>query len=97
MSDGIYILETKDGYRVAYYREYDDFFGSYDDNTLNYPPNSAKFKYVFGQCTVHKNSDDALSEAFQINKKYDEPEYGIMFIKNYRNMTFEELVNGNAA
>lgn len=96
MSDGVYILETKDGYRVAYCRDYDDFFVAFDDATLDYVPHVPRFKTVFGNCKVFNDKNDALNEAFDIDKQLIETIDGIMFIDNYHNMTFEELVNGKA-
>jgi hypothetical protein len=96
MSDGVYILETKDGYRVAYCRDYDDFFVAFNDSTLNYSPNGARFKLVFGKCKVFDDKKDAMNEAFDIVKTIGQTDDGIMFIGDYLSYTFEDVINGKA-
>jgi hypothetical protein len=97
MSDGVYVLVTKDGYRVAYAKNYDAFFGPFIDEGFNYKPNGERLKEVFGNCELFADEKTALTAANGISKIIDETDDGVMFIKNYPNYTFEELISGKAA
>lgn len=95
MSSGVYILKTKDGYRVNFSDRYYDFFGSYDDGTGNYNANAKAIEEVFGLCTCYETRESALTKATDISNQLTFETFdGIMFIDNYQNMTFEELTNG---
>lgn len=95
MSNGVYVLVTKDGYRAAYSDNYDAFFGPFIDEGFNYLPERAKFFDVFGKCDVYASEDEALKFATEISKFFMHLDDGVMFIRNYPEITFEELVYGN--
>jgi hypothetical protein len=97
MNTGVYILVTKDGYRVAYGEKYDALFGKYDDSAINYIPNAEEFKILFGESPVYPNEKSVLEAAFDISNTVDETDDGIMFVNNYPDLTFEELTSGNKA
>jgi hypothetical protein len=94
METGIYILITKEGYRVSYSTQYLNLFGSYDDKTNNFVIDSTVLINMFNNCFVFYNKELALAEARDISTKHKETDNGIMEI-NYSRYTFEELVNGN--
>lgn len=95
MSNGVYVLVTKDGYRAAYSDNYDAFFGPFIDESFNYLPEGEEFYKVFGKCDVYSNETDALKFATEISKFFIHLDDGIMFIRNYPEFTFEELISGN--
>lgn len=97
MSDGVYILRTKDGFRVAYCDAYYDFFGPFNDATMNFRANGNKFLSVFGKSEMYPDEKSALEAAFGISRVIDETDDGVMFIENYPDYTFEELTSGKAA
>jgi hypothetical protein len=93
---GIYVLKTKDGYRVNYTKDYVHLFGSYNDDTMNYDINADYLKRIFGNCAVFPNEIMAIQSAKGISNLHDETEDGIMVLKSYDTYTFEELLNGKA-
>jgi len=95
MSNGVYVLVTKDGYRVSYSDNYDAFFGPFIDETFNYLPEGSQFKHIFGKSEVFSDESAALNVAKDISKNITETDDGIMFINNYPELTFEELISGN--
>lgn len=94
METGIYILITKDGYRVTYSTQYLNLFGGYDDKTNNFVLNSDVLLRMFEDCFVFYHKDSALVEAKEISTLHGETDNGIMEI-NYSRYTFEELINGS--
>jgi hypothetical protein len=95
MSSGIYILHTKDGYRVNFSDQYYSFFGSFVDSTFNYEANAKAIDEAFGLCSLYKDKDQALLRASMISKNLEYETFdGIMFIENFKDKTFEELING---
>ena len=93
---GVYVLNTKDGFRVAYSESYNDLFGSFVDRTMNYTVNIGTLNKMFGDAPIFDTEAEALDEAKRIAYVIPETDDGIMFISNYKNVTFEELLNGNA-
>lgn len=93
---GIYILKTKDGYRVNYTTEYVRLFGGYNDVTMNYNINVDVLKRVFGNCAVFPIEIMAINSAKAISKVHDETEDGIMVLNSYADYTFKELLDGKA-
>jgi hypothetical protein len=94
METGIYILITKDGYRVTYSNQYTNLFGRYDDATNNFEINTEVLLQEFGDCFVFHHKEPAQQEAVMISKQHSETDNGIMNI-NYSRYTFEELINGS--
>ena len=93
---GIYVLKTKDGYRVNFAKNYDYLFGSYNDDTMNYNINADILKKIFGNCAVIPNEMMALESAKGISRLHNETEDGIMVLTSYASYTFEDLLNGKA-
>jgi len=93
---GVYILKTKDGYRVNYTKDYVNLFGAYNDDTMNYDIDAYILKRIFGNCAVFPNEIMAIESAKGISKLHNETDDGIMVLKSYDTYTFEELLNGKA-
>jgi len=95
MSSGVYILKTKDGYRVNFSDRYYDFFGNFNDDTGDFIPNAQAIDEVFGLCPVIVEQKLAYKKAAEISNKLTFETFdGIMVIANFQSMTFEELING---
>lgn len=91
---GIYILVTKDGFRVNYSKRYDDFFDGFSDEICNYLPNVSAIQDCFGESRCFGTKQEALSNAYQLSvERAGEKCDGIMFIKNFESYTYEELIN----
>ena len=96
MSNGVYVLVTKDGYRVAYSDNYDAMLGPFIDESFNYLPEGSEIYRVFGKSDVYDTETGALEVAKEISKFFMfELDDGIMFIRNYPEFTFEEITRGN--
>jgi len=93
---GIYILVTKDGYRVSASNEFVYLFGSYNDDSMNYNLETEVLQKIFGNCAVLETAKDAIESAKCISKTINETEDGIMFIDSYGKYTFKELIDGRA-
>jgi hypothetical protein len=93
---GIYILKTKDGYRVNFSKKYDCLFGSFNDDTMNYNIDALTLKQIFGNCRVIPIEPFAFEAAKGISRVHQDTDDGIMLIKEYQNFTFEDLLNGKA-
>lgn len=97
MSNGIYILKTKDGYRVNFSDRYYEFFGKFIDSKCDYAPNAKAIEEEFGFCTVFTKKDDALKKAVDISASLEYDTFdGIMEINNFKELSFEELINGKS-
>lgn len=93
---GIYILKTKEGYRVNYTEDYVRLFGSYNDDTMNYNIDTHILKKIFGNCAIIPNERMALESAKGISRLHNETEDGIMILKSYADYTFKDLLDGKA-
>lgn len=95
MSSGVYILKTKDGYRVNFSDKYYEFFNSFNDITRDFVPNGQTINEVFGFCSVIVDLRDAIQRAVAITNNLSIETFdGIMIIDNYQHLTYEELING---
>ena len=94
--DGIYIMVTKDGYRVAASDQFVYLFGSYNDDSMNYNLETEVLQKIFGNCAVLETAKEAIEAAKCISKTINETDDGIMFIDSYGEYTFEELLKGRA-
>jgi hypothetical protein len=90
---GIYILKLKDGFRVAYSKQYENMIGSYDDSSMNYRLNKDVIKEVFGDKKNYTEYSEAVHAAIDISKKYPETNDGIFVMRHALNKTFDEVVN----
>lgn len=87
---GIYILKTKDGYRVMHSYRYDDLVGF--DRNGEYFIDGKVAKTLFSNCYCYDKLDDAIEHARVISKNHSETDDGICVIKYAENMTFKELI-----
>jgi hypothetical protein len=95
--NGIYILESKDGFRVVHTQAIDNLWW-WDDICAT--TNEINPKYLiryFEKCDVYKTSEEAMAEA---KRMYDEImqsdfpilEYGISFISGWEDKPFPETL-----
>ena len=87
---GIYILQTKDGYRVAHTHRYEDLVGM--DAEINYYVNGNVAKDLYSNCFCYDTIDDALEHARVISKMYLKLDDGICIVKYAKDLTFRELI-----
>jgi len=87
---GIYILKTKDGYRVTHSHRYDDLVGF--DSNGDYFIDGKVAKSLFSNCFKYDKLDDAIEHARAISKNHWETDDGIREIKYAEHMTFKELI-----
>jgi hypothetical protein len=87
---GIYILQTKDGYRVSHTHRYDDLVGMGAE--IVYYVNGNVAKELFSNCFCYDILDEAIEHAQVISKIYNETDDGICVINYAKNLTFKELI-----
>ena len=87
---GIYILQTKDGYRVAHTHRYEELVGI-DAETKYYIVGNVA-KSIFSGCFCYDTMDEAIEHANIISKMYNETDDGICVINYAKNLTFKELI-----
>jgi hypothetical protein len=90
---GIYILKLKDGFRVAYSKQYEDMIDSYNDSLVNYQLNKAVIKEVFGDKKTYTDYSEAVHAAIDVSRKYPETDDGIFVMRHAFDKTFDEVVN----
>jgi hypothetical protein len=90
MSDGIYILKTKDGCRATYSKRYDDFV-TYDAD-INFTLNGKAVQECFGNCTRYDTMAKVMDEARRLSRKYHETDDGICVIDFCENLLFDDIV-----
>jgi hypothetical protein len=54
MMSGIYVMVTKDGYRVAASDQFIYLYGSYNDDSMNYNLETEVLQKIFGNCFMEK-------------------------------------------
>ena len=87
---GIYILKTKDGYRVSHYHSYNDLVGF--DKNGEYFIDGKFAKLVFSNCYNYDKLDDAIQHATVISRFHTETDDGICVLKYAEHLTFKELI-----
>lgn len=87
---GIYILKTKDGFRVAFSDRYDSLVGF--NSNADYFVDGKVAKSIFSDCFKYDKLDDALEHARVISRNYLETDDGIYIVKYAENVTFKELI-----
>ena len=87
---GIYILENKDGYRVAYSRRYESLVLM--DLKINFYVAGNVAQEIFENCFCYVTIDDALEHARVISKMYVKLDDGICIVKYAKDLTFRELI-----
>lgn len=89
-SNGVFVLHTKDGYRVNYCANIDALYMNIDDNTYKWIPSLKVMKEVFGQSNVYSTKEDALRTA-TLMASFSEPdtlEWGVAVLENFSDMEF---------
>lgn len=87
---GIYILQTKDGYRVTHTHRYEDLVGM--DTEINYYVNGKVAKELYSNCFCYVTIYDALEHARVISKMYLKLDDGICIVEYAKDLTFRELI-----
>jgi hypothetical protein len=95
MPQGVYILLTSDGARVAPSDDYDSLFDGYMPDMRKYIHRD-NFVSCFGASAV-MTEREALVVARTVAKAYNEMTDGIRVLTDYRFYTFEDLKNGSAS
>jgi hypothetical protein len=95
MPQGVYILLTSDGARVAPSDDYDSLFDGYMPDMRKYIHRD-NFVSCFGASAV-MTEREALAVARTVAKAYNEMTDGIRVLTDYRFYTFEDLKNGSAS
>jgi hypothetical protein len=91
--NGVYILQTTDGYRVAYSTEYESMLGSYDANNMRHKLNGEIVNRVFGECFCFVNYLEAQTAARMLSVQYQYLDDGIYTIREVADQTYEEVIN----
>lgn len=92
--NGIYILKSKDGYRVVHTQAIENIYWWNVENpdTRKWKKkskiNPIELKEYFGESKVFKTENEVLKEAIQLQKKYEMVEYGICYIRGWENEKF---------
>lgn len=92
--NGVYILQTTDGYRVAYSTEYESMLGSYDANSMRHKLNGEVVNRVFGECFCFVNYLEAQTAARMLSVQYQYLDDGIYTIREVADQSYEEVING---
>ena len=92
--NGVYILETTDGYRVAYSTEYESMLGSYDANSMRHKLDGEIVNRVFGECFCFVNYLEAQTAARMLSVQYQYLDDGIYTIREVADQSYEEVING---
>ena len=92
--NGVYILETTDGYRVAYSTEYESMLDSYDANSMRHKLNGEIVNRVFGECFCFVNYLEAQTAARMLSVQYQYLDDGIYTIREVADQSYEEVING---
>jgi hypothetical protein len=86
MSDGIYILQTLDGYRVIYSKKYYDFVNIFGDLI------GKGVEDCFAGTKVYDSMVDAMDAARILSHKYGETDDGICLLKQGKNLSFLDII-----
>ena len=92
--NGVYILQTTDGYRVAYSTEYESMLGSYDANSMRHKLNGEVVNRVFDECFCFVNYLEAQTAARMLSVQYQYLDDGIYTIREVADQSYEEVING---
>lgn len=95
MPQGVYILITTDGARVAPSNDYESLFDGYMPDMRKYIHRD-NFVSCFGDSVV-MTEREALAAARNLAKMYNEMPDGIRVLTDYRFYSFEDLKNGSAS
>jgi len=90
---GVYILITSDGCRVAPLNSYDSLFEGFSPDMKKYI-NREALRESFGFC-IPMTEAEAIETAKVIARGYREMPDGIRILTDYRNYSFGDLLNGS--
>lgn len=88
MNNGIYILQTKDQFRVLYTSRIEDLYWS-NLPKVSFEPDPARILELFGPCRYTRSRGKALDIAFKMLKE-NKTEYGIKLIEV--NSSWNEII-----
>ena len=89
---GIYILKTKDGYRVSHTNRYAELVGM--DTDINYYVDGKIAGQIFTECFRYDTLEEAIEHAKVIALNYFETDDGICVVKYAEHLNYGELTNG---
>ena len=78
--NGIYILKTKDQYRVIHAQAIENIYWSHIDRKMRRYPVSTRLVEYFGSTRYTRNLDKVMKVASAMSKDYGTLEYGIQVI-----------------
>ena len=88
---GVYILETVDGFRVAYAPTYELLYGPWDESIKNFTLDTKEAKRIFGNSIVYATIEEADEAAWNIAKTIPETDDGTYHVKLGRWLNFNEF------
>jgi len=86
MSDGIYILQTLDGYRVIYSKKYYNFVNLFGELI------GEGVKDCFADSEVYDSIVPAMDAARTLSHKYLETDDGICLLQQGKNLSFSDII-----
>ena len=91
---GIYILVTKNSYRVTYSKNYESFLADWNEVDYGYELNGNIVEKEFDKSPIFLDETSAYQYALELANKYPETDDGIYYIKNAKDKSYEEIING---
>lgn len=89
--NGIYILQTKDGFRVAYHHNIDQIYGNFSDESLQWQGDPDAILEYFGDIEALSSLEEALDLAEKMVYDYAYLEDGICVISDFKNWDLNNL------
>jgi hypothetical protein len=90
--NGIYILETKGPeYRVAHHQNIEEIYGNFSDNSFQWQGDPEMMLEYFGNAPMFTDEKKALDYAIELSYSYDYLEYGIVFVREFKDWDFNRL------
>ena len=90
--NGIYILETKGPeYRVAHHQNIEEIYGNFSDDSFQWQGDPEMMLEYFGKAPMFTDEKKALDSASKLSYAYDYLEYGICFVREFKDWDFNCL------
>jgi hypothetical protein len=89
--NGIFILQTKNEFRVAYGQAIDSIYGEFDDETLRWKGNNEAILDFFYEAPIFDTIEAALDFATEMSYDYTYLEYGISLITDFSELSFSDF------
>lgn len=92
--NGVYVLQSKDGFRVTHAQAIDNLYwwNTDDPNTDKWEKrdeiNPEMLIEYFGDCKVFKTEGEAVEKAFEMYNEICYVEYGVSFIRGWEDKEF---------